>query len=278
MPIGPSSVSRLAKWFMELLPLPIVMAMVAGVFLSFGLDLIHSLWDAPLLTIPMAIAFAVLVALPRLGAKVPPVLAVTAAGQWNAGDPSLGFLATPLLHAPEFTVRATAELVLPLAITVIVVQNGQRVAVLRGTGRHPPVTASAILSGVWSVIVAPVGAVSSCLTGPINALIVAGKPADRHWAAAIVTGAGAIVVGILAQAFVGVILRTPAEFLAALAGLAMLVPLCGAGSPCGHSSTAGTTPTDACPELADARRRHRSPSEATASRSETSSATEASMR
>ena len=229
-------VSGLAKWFMELLPLPIVMAMVAGVFLSFGLDLIHSLWDAPLLTVPMAIAFAVLVALPRLGSKIPPVLAamvvgivaVTTAGQWNAGDPTLGILATPMLHAPEFTFRAAAELVLPLAITVIVVQNGQGVAVLRGTGHHPPVTASAILSGVWSVLVAPLGAVSSCLTGPTNALIVAGKPADRHWAAAIVTGVGAIVVGILAPAFVGVILRTPAEFLAALAGLAMLVPLCGA--------------------------------------------------
>ena len=229
-------VSGLAKWFMELLPLPIVMAMVAGVFLSFGLDLIHSLWDAPLLTVPMAIAFAVLVALPRIGSKVPPVLAAMVIGacaviltkQWSTGDPTLGVLATPVFTAPEFTVRAAAELVLPLAITVIVVQNGQGVAVLRGTGHHPPVTASAIFSGVASLIVAPLGAVSSCLTGPTNALIVAGKPSDRHWAAAIVTGVGAIIVGIFAPAFVGLILRTPPEYLAALAGLAMFVPLIGA--------------------------------------------------
>lgn len=228
--------SGLAKAFMETIPLPIVMAMVAGVFLSFGLGLVHALWDDPFVAVPMVLGFAVLVALPRLGAVLPPVLvalvigigAVTLTGQWHEGAGGLGVLAAPVLTAPSFSWQAIAELVVPLAITVIVVQNGQGVAVLRGTGHHPPVTASAVLSGVWSLVVAPLGAVSSCLTGPTNALIVAGPNRERHWAAALVTGAGAIVVGLFAPTFVGIVLRTPEEFLAMVAGLAMLVPLRGA--------------------------------------------------
>ncbi len=157
-------------------------------------------------------------------------IAVIQTGQWNAGDPALGIIATPVFHTPEFSLRAIGELVLPLTVTVLVIQNGQGVAVVHAEGHLPPVTASAILSGVWSLIVAPVGAVSSCLTGPTNALIVQGKPADRRWAAAIVTGCGAIVVGIFSPAFVGFILRAHAEFFAALAGIAMLTPLGGAFS------------------------------------------------
>ena len=41
-------------------------------------------------------------------------------------------LAEPRLHIPEFSWTAMLELVVPLAITVLVVQNGQGIAVLNG--------------------------------------------------------------------------------------------------------------------------------------------------
>src|SRR5690625_7647596 len=68
-------------------------------------------------------------------------------------------VAQPLLQTPEFTVRAITELVVPVAITVLVVQNGQGVEVLRSAGHRPPVNVSAIVSGEWSGGVAPLGAV-----------------------------------------------------------------------------------------------------------------------
>ena len=80
---------------------------------------------------------------------------------------------------------------------------------------------------MWSLLVAPIGAVSSCLTGPTNALLVSSGERARHYAAAIACGALALIVGILAPAFVGLSLGTPAAFIAALGGLAMLAPLQG---------------------------------------------------
>ena len=42
------------KRIMAILPMPIIMAMVAGVFLQFSLDWIKALGDAPWIAAPMA--------------------------------------------------------------------------------------------------------------------------------------------------------------------------------------------------------------------------------
>ena len=51
-------------------------------------------------------------------------------------------LARPLMRAPEWSWVAMVELVFPLAITVLVVQNGQGFAVLKAPGHEPPSTRS----------------------------------------------------------------------------------------------------------------------------------------
>ncbi|MGN7224793.1 benzoate/H(+) symporter BenE family transporter [Dietzia maris] len=223
----------LARRLMDWIPMPIIMAMVAGVFLRFGLGLVEAVWASVAVALPMAIAFLVVGAVPRLARVVPPILAamvvgivaVVLSGGLSRGVLDDGLIAAPMLQAPEFTLRAIAELVVPLAITVLVVQNGQGIAVLRAKGHHPPVSACAVACGVWSLLVSAVGAVSTCLTGPTNALLVSSGERDRHYAAAIANGGLALVVGVFSPAFVGLILGTPAAFIAALGGLAMLAPL-----------------------------------------------------
>lgn len=225
--------SGLARRLMDWIPMPIIMAMVAGVFLRFGLGLVEAVWSSVTVALPMALAFVLVGAVPRLARVLPPILAamlvgvvaVVLTGGLSRGIADDGLLAAPVLQAPEFTVRAIAELVIPLAITVLVVQNGQGIAVLRTAGHHPPVSATAVACGVWSLLVSSIGAVSTCLTGPTNALIVASGDRSRHYAAAMANGAMALVVGVLSPAFVGLILGTPAAFIAALGGLAMLAPL-----------------------------------------------------
>lgn len=229
-------VSGLARRLMDWIPMPIIMAMVAGVFLQFGLGLIDAVWSSLAVALPMAVAFVVVGAVPRVARVIPPILAamvvgviaVVLAGGLSRGVLDDGLVAAPLLQAPEFTLRAITELVVPLAITVLVVQNGQGIAVLRERGHHPPVSACATACGIWSLLVSAIGAVSTCLTGPTNALLVSSGDRTRHYAAAITNGALALVVGILSPAFVGLILGTPAAFIAALGGLAMLAPLQGA--------------------------------------------------
>ena len=225
--------SGLARRIMDAIPMPIIMAMVAGVFLRFGLGLVEAVWASAAVALPMALAFLAVGAVPRLARVVPPILAamvvgiiaVMIDGGLSRGILDDGLLAAPMLQAPEFTLRSLSELVVPLAITVLVVQNGQGVAVLRAKGHHPPVNASAVACGVWSLLVSAIGAVSTCLTGPTNALIVSSGEPRRHYAAAIGNGGLALIVGVLSPAFVGLILGTPAAFIAALGGLAMLAPL-----------------------------------------------------
>jgi benzoate membrane transport protein len=103
-----------------------------------------------------------------------------------------------------------------------VVQNGQGVAVLRSAGHTPPVNVITIACGAWSLLTAAVGTVSTCLTGPTNALLAASGERSRHYAAGITCGLLAIVFGLFSPLFTRLMLATPAAFIATLGGLAML--------------------------------------------------------
>ena len=215
---------------MEAVPMPIVMGMVAGVFLRFGLDLVFAIRDDFWIAAPMAATFLALSALPRLGRVMPPLIgaliigavAVALLGTFNpAGAGALG-LAQPNLYVPVFSWRAMVELVVPLAITVLVVQNGQGFAVLTAAGHQPPINAITVACGVGAAIAAFVGTVSTCLTGPVNAIISGSGQKERHYTAGLAVGVLALVFGLLSPVFTHLMLDTPPAFIAALAGLAML--------------------------------------------------------
>lgn len=175
-------------------PMPIVMAMVAGVFLQFGLNLIFALRDGLAIAAPMTAVFLLLSAVPRLARLMPPVIGALIVGvaaiAWTGafelrGPVELAF-AHPTLHRPEFAWAAMVELVLPLAITVLV------------------------------------GAAPTCFTGPANAILVSSGDKERHYAAGILTSILAILFGLFSPAFTQVALALPKVFVATLAGLAFL--------------------------------------------------------
>jgi benzoate membrane transport protein len=215
---------------MGAVPMPIVMGMVAGVFLRFGLDLVRALHEDWAIAAPMAAAFLLLSAWPTLGRRIPAllgalvvgVLAVAALGRVDPAALGAVALVRPVVQAPVWSAAAMIELVVPLAITVLVVQNGQGIAVLQAAGHKPPINAATAACGVASVFAAMAGAVSTCVTGPTNALLTHSGERSRHYAAAMVTGGLAMVFGLLAPTFTGLMLAAPKAFVMALAGLAML--------------------------------------------------------
>lgn len=221
---------------MSLLPMPVVMAMVAGVFLGFGLDLVDAVVTDPGLAGPMVLLFLLATAVPAVGRFLPPILGallvgvviVLLAGGLDAGAVDGPWLVTPVVTAPDFSWAAAIELVVPLALTVLVVQNGQGMAVLRDAGHRPPMNLITVACGLVSLPAAAVGAISTCLTGPTNAMLTASGERRRHYTAALVCGGLAIVVGLLAPGFVRLMLAMPVAFVAALGGLAMLRALEGA--------------------------------------------------
>jgi benzoate membrane transport protein len=215
---------------MEAAPMPIVMGMVAGVFLRFGLDLVYAIRDDFWIAAPMAAAFLALSASPRLGRVMPPLIGamivggalVAALGRFDPAGAEGWGLVRPNLYVPAFSWQAMLELVVPLAITVLVVQNGQGIAVLRAAGHSPPINAVTAACGAGSIVTAFVGTVSTCLTGPVNAIISGSGDRRRHYTAGILVGILALGFGLASPVFVGLMLATPKAFIAALAGLAML--------------------------------------------------------
>ncbi|MGL4322583.1 MAG: benzoate/H(+) symporter BenE family transporter, partial [Beijerinckiaceae bacterium] len=218
------------KRVMEMVPMPIVMGMVAGVFLRFCVDIVRALHGDFAIAGPMIVVFVALSAMPQLGRRIPPLIAALIIGACasvvlgrfsGAGLGGLA-LAMPEWTAPAWSLTALVELVIPLAITVLVVQNGQGFAVLTQAGHQPPMNAVTLACGAGSLLAAATGAVSSCLTGATNALIVSSGETPRQYTGAIFTGMLAVLFGLVAPLFTRFMLAAPKEFIMMLGGLAML--------------------------------------------------------
>jgi benzoate membrane transport protein len=204
--------------------------MVAGVFLRFGLDLVRAFAEGLWIALPMTAAFVLLTLEKRASRFVPPLIGALVAGGlmvWILGafhsrhDALLAF-AAPNLYQPELSLSAIIELVIPLAITVLVAQNAQGIAILTSAGHRPPINAITAGCGAGSMLTALFGSVSTCLTGPVNAVLAGSGEKDKQYTAALLFCVLALLFGLLAPFFTRLLLATPASFIATLAGLAML--------------------------------------------------------
>jgi benzoate membrane transport protein len=218
------------KRAMALAPMPIVMGMVAGVFLRFGLDLVRALFSDAAISGPMIAVWLALSSLPTLGRRCPPIIgallvgaiAAIALGRFAGTAPLQLELIHPVIQIPAWSISAMVELVVPLAITVLIVQNGQGFAVLKSAGHEPPIDAVTLACGVGAVLSAIAGGVSTCLTGPTNAILVASGEGKRQYTSGIMVGCLAILFGLLAPTFTHLLLAAPKSLVMTLAGLAML--------------------------------------------------------
>lgn len=218
------------KRAMLLVPMSVIMGMVAGVFLRFGLDLVHAVFADTAIALPMVAIWLLLTRLPLLGRFCPPIigslivgtLATIVLGRFDATTPLQIELIKPALQMPVWSASAMIELVVPLAITVVAIQNGQGFAVLQTANHRPPVDVVTIACGIGSAAAAAIGGVSTCLTGPSNAIIVASGERRRQYTSAIFVGCLAVLFGLLAPTFTRLLLIAPKSLVTALAGLAML--------------------------------------------------------
>ena len=222
--------TRSVSLLMKVIPLPVMMAMTAGVFLPFGVNVLRGFVDMPVATTAMSLAFLATPRFPVVGKWTPPVLSALAAGLLamlfeapSSAPTSFALaLAHPLFLAPTFSWPAMIALVLPLTVTVVGIHNPQGFAVLRQSGHAPPVDIVTDACGLLSIAMAFLGSGPACLTGPANAIIVASGEPRRHYAAAIVFGIAMLVFGVLAPVAVELAASLPAELISVLGGLALL--------------------------------------------------------
>ena len=223
--------SGLVKRAMDRLPMPITMAMVAGVLLPFGLGMVRAVNEAPALSLVTFAGFLAVSLARPLAQRFPPVLGAivvglfTATALGHADWTSMSFqIAEPLLVRPAFTLAAAAELVIPLALTVIAVQNAQGIGILQNMGYQSPVNAITITSGIGSLLVAPFGSQSVSLAGPMTGIVTNPQvgPKEGRYAAAIVTAVLWMAFGLCAPMATAISQLLPSSLISLLAGLALL--------------------------------------------------------
>jgi benzoate membrane transport protein len=215
---------------MSLCPLPVMMGMVCGVFLPFGLKIVTGFQDNFWIAFAIVAAFLMASAVPAIGKMLPPIIAALIAGAaaglvvgGGAPTSSVHFaIVEPIFFAPEFSFRALFELVLPLAITVVGIHNPQGFAALEAASYKPPINALTLACGIGTIVAALVGSVPTCVAGPSNAIMCASGEPRQRFVAGMVYGLLFVLFGVLAPVAAGFSPAVPIAFIGVLGGLALI--------------------------------------------------------
>lgn len=216
---------------MRVLPMPVMMGMVSGVLLPFGIDLFRAVREEPLVNGVPLFVFMVCHLTPRVARTFPPVLAAILATALTlilahqvhvTGAPVA--IAKPHLYMPTWSGETISQLVLPLVLTVVAIQNAQGIAVLQSEGYQPPVNSMTRWSGIGSIVNGLVGAHTACVAGPMTALLTGEESgaADQKYSSAVVLGVLSIVFGLFAPIAASIPHAVPQSTIAMLGGIAMI--------------------------------------------------------
>jgi benzoate membrane transport protein len=218
-------IRRVAAW----LPFPIIMAMIAGALIRFGIGVVDAGLDAPIIVGAAVLGYLVL---SRFVKAVPGVVGalvfgVAAAAATQSFAPMEGTLAVtaPMLFAPEFSLGAIAAVSIPLAVLVIGAENAQAIGVLMAERYRPPVNAMTLISGIGGMAASIFGGHNANIAGPMTAICSseqAGEDRDGRFAATVINGVLFAAFGVVAGAAVVLITALPGSLIGAVAGLAMI--------------------------------------------------------
>ena len=126
---------------------------------------------------------------------------------------------------PRFTWQAITSLALPLFVVTMASQNLPGVAVARAMGYRLPISPILILTGLFTLLLAPFGGYAlnlSAITAGICMGTEAHPDTDKRYTAAVVWGVCMLVIGVLGVAVAGVLQALPPQLVQAIAGLALL--------------------------------------------------------
>lgn len=222
--------SGLVTRVMRSIPMPIVMGMVAGVFLPLVLKVVTAFTDNALIAGITLVIFLLFSRVTALGRTVPPVLAALITGSIlsvavGAVKPMAAggsIIIHPTVYTPVFSIQAMLELVVPLMVTMLGIQNAQGIAILKQGGHEPPIQAVTNASGLGSLLMAITGSVPVSLTGPVSGILVSSGDPRRQWTGAFMVGLGLIAIAAVAPLATRVALALPMSLIGMVGGLAML--------------------------------------------------------
>lgn len=213
---------------MRRIPGGVCSGMFAGILFSFGTKVFSAVQIDPLLALPM---LAVFVAFRRISPRYA-VMAVMAAGIAVAAFTggmhfeSLSLSpAMPVWTSPVWSWPAIISTALPLALVTLTGQYISGMAVLHASGYSVPSGGIMTVTGIASLLLAPFGSHSVCLSS-LTAAICTGKEAHedpaRRYIAGMACGTFYSVVGLFGTTLMSLFASLPTVFIAVLAGLALV--------------------------------------------------------
>ncbi|AFD24175.1 benzoate/H(+) symporter BenE family transporter [Deinococcus gobiensis] len=213
------------------IPPHLAAALNAAILLPFGFHAAQAFGQEPLLVGLMVLTYFLVRQWRPLwavaGVLVVGVAASAGLGLWHPAPVAVA-LTAPQLVWPEFSLRATLNLALPLTLLAFTGQFVPGFGVLKVNGYEPAPGPVLRVCGLASAAAAFVGCHNLTL-GALLANIVSGPEAHpdpaRRYTAAVWAGVFNIAFGLFAGTFLHLLGILPVQALAALAGLALLAAI-----------------------------------------------------
>lgn len=225
------TVSGAIKKIVEYIPTPVMLAMVSGVLVSFGVNLFKGAVNTPSIYGAMVVAYFISMSSAWLRKYVPPIVMAIVVGVVLlviygkiTPVPVTVELAKPEFILPVFNINAIIDIGIPLFFLVVGVQNIQAVGVLMAEGYRPPINAMYMVPSIASVINAMFGAHNAVTAGPSTAICcsaASGPRKELRFIASFFEGLFWFLFALSAKIAVDAVKFVPPEFAAVLAGLAM---------------------------------------------------------
>jgi benzoate membrane transport protein len=213
---------------MQRIPRGIAYGMMAGILFPFGINAFKAAGPMPALTFGMLLSY---LALKRFSPRYFLILVLlvgiglaTLLGDTHLGQVEAHFT-LPQFIAPEWTLASTLSLALPLVLVSLTGQFLPGMAILHGAGYPTPAKPIIAVTSLASLAVAVSGGITIVIAA-ITAALCTGKDAheapERRYVAGIANGLFYLLGGCFAGSIVLLLTALPREFVAVLAGLALL--------------------------------------------------------
>ena len=210
------------------IPKGIAAGMMAGILFQFGVNTFKSIAVLPLLSVIMIVTYIVFrKILPRYAIVLVLLIGALIAmltGVLNLSTVEL-HVTTPVWTAPEWTWQSTLSFTIPLIIVSLTGQFLPGMAILKLSGYQTPAKPILAVTGIASLLVAFFGGITIVIAAITAALCIgkdAHEDADRRYIAGIANGVFYLIGGLMAGTIVALFTSLPKEFVAVLAGLALL--------------------------------------------------------
>jgi benzoate membrane transport protein len=212
------------------IPGSVASGMLAGIVVTFAIGAVKTIPADPWLILPLIAAFFII----RLFNPALSVLVVLIGGGVAAfltgrvGGLPTPELSTLTLIAPQFTLQSIVGLAIPLYLVTMASQNLSGLAVLKADGYDPAPGPLIGVTGLFSVLSAPLGASTTNLAA-ISAAICTGPdvhpdPAQR-WKTGPFYALAYLIFAIFGASLVAIFAVLPQSLIVLVAGLALVASL-----------------------------------------------------